>query len=123
MGGTNDLAANNGPESDEEIEGALASMAELARANHIKVVLASIPPAADFAWHRGSKPIPRLLKINAWLKAYASRTGIGYVDYWPVLAAEDGSMKAGCSPDGVHPNSECYHAMQPLTLDAIAGAR
>jgi lysophospholipase L1-like esterase len=122
MGGTNDLAGNNGPESDEEIEGALASMAELARANHIKVVLASIPPAADFAWHRGSKPIPHLVKINAWLKSYASRNGIGYVDYWPVLAAEDGSMKASCSPDGVHPNPACYRAMQSLTLEAIAAA-
>jgi len=122
MGGTNDLAGNNGPESDEEIEGALASMVELARANHIKVVLASIPPAADFAWHPGAKPIPRLLKINAWLKSYANQAGIGYVDYWPVLAADDGSMKASCSPDGVHPNPDCYRAMQPLVLQAVASA-
>jgi lysophospholipase L1-like esterase len=122
MGGTNDLAGNNGPESDEEIEDAIASMAELALANHIKVVLASIPPAADFAWHRGSKPIPRLLKLNAWLKSYASKRGLQYVDYWPVLAAPDGSMKASCSPDGVHPNSECYQAMQPVTMQAVASA-
>lgn len=122
MGGTNDLAGNNGPESDEEIEGAIASMVEIARANRIKVVLASIPPAADFAWHPGSKPIPRLLRLNAWLKSYASQAGIEYVDYWPVLAAQDGSMKAACSPDGVHPNPECYKAMQPLTLKAIASA-
>ncbi len=97
-------------------------MTELARANHIKVVLASNPPAADFSWHPGSKPIPRLLKINAWLKSYANQTGIGYVDYWPVLAADDGSMKASCSPDGVHPNAECYRAMQPLALEAVASA-
>ena len=122
MGGTNDLAGNDGPESDAEIEGALASMAELARAHHIKVVLASIPPAADFAWHRGSAPIPRLLRINAWLKSYALKAGIEYVDYWPVLSAPDGSMKASCSPDGVHPNSECYKAMQPVTLQALASA-
>ena len=122
MGGTNDLAGNNGPESDEQIEGAIASMAELARAHHIEVVLASIPPAADFAWHPGLKPIPRLLRLNAWLKSYASQAGIGYVDYWPVLAADDGSMKASCSLDGVHPNSECYKAMQPLTLAAVAAA-
>jgi len=122
MGGTNDLAGNNGPESDQEIEGAIASMAELARANHINVVLASIPPAADFAWHPGSKPIPRLLRLNAWLKSYASHAGIEYVDYWPVLAAADGSMKASCSPDGVHPNAECYKAMQPLALAAVASA-
>ena len=87
MGGTNDLAANDGPESDTEIEEALASMVELALAHHIKVVIASIPPAADFKWHPDSKPIPRLLRLNAWLKSYAARVGVGYVDYWPVLAA------------------------------------
>ena len=57
--------------------------------------------------------------MNAWLKSYAGRAGITYVDYWPVLAAADGSMKTSCSSDGVHPNSECYEAMQPLTLAAI----
>jgi len=122
MGGTNDLAGNNGPESDTEIEEAITSMVELALANHIKVVLASIPPAADFQWHPGSQPIPRLLRLNAWLRSYASRAGICYVDYWPVLAAEDGSMKPTCSLDGVHPNSACYEAMQPLTLAAIGAA-
>ena len=122
MGGTNDLAGNNGPESDNEIEGALMSMVELARANQIKVVLASIPPAADFAWHPGSKPIPRLLRLNAWLKSYASRVGVVYVDYWPVLAAQDGSMKESCSADGVHPNSGCYQAMRSLTVAAVAAA-
>jgi len=122
MGGTNDLAGNNGPQSDTEIEEAITSMVELALANHIKVVLASIPPAADFPWHPGSRPIPRLVTLNAWLKSYASRVGVHYVDYWPVLAAKDGSMKAGCSADGVHPDSACYAAMQPLTLAAVDAA-
>jgi lysophospholipase L1-like esterase len=119
MAGTNDVAGNNGPESDAEIEGAIASMVELARANRIKVVLASIPPAADFNWRPGLKPIPRIRRLNAWLKAYANEVGIGWVDYWPALAAEDGSMKSDLSPDGVHPNSAGYEAMQPLTLAAI----
>jgi len=122
MGGTNDLAGNNGPESDTEIEEAITSMVELALMNHIAVVLASIPPAADFQWHPGSKPLPRLLRLNAWLKSYASQVGVRYVDYWPVLAAGDGSMKASCSADGVHPNSACYAAIQPLTLAALTAA-
>src|SRR6516225_5144014 len=33
MGGTNDLAENTGPESDEEIEDAITSMVEIARSN------------------------------------------------------------------------------------------
>jgi len=122
MGGTNDVAGNNGPESDAEIEDAITSMVELARANHIKVVLASIPPAADFNWRPGLKPLPRLRRLNAWLKSYAKQAGIGYVDYWSALAAEDGSMKSSFSMDGVHPNTDGYKAMQPLALAAVESA-
>jgi lysophospholipase L1-like esterase len=119
MAGTNDIAGNNGPESDAEIEGAIESMVELALANRIKVVLASIPPAADFAWHPGLNPTPRIRRLNAWIKSYASRIGVEYVDYWPALATEGGSMKPNLSVDGVHPNSLGYMAMQSVTEAAI----
>ena len=119
MAGTNDIAGNNGPESDSDIEGAIESMVELALANHIKVVLASIPPAADYDWHPGLNPTPRIRRLNVWIKAYANRTGVGYVDYWPVLATENGALKSNLSIDGVHPNSQGYKAMQMLTEAAI----
>jgi lysophospholipase L1-like esterase len=122
MAGTNDVAGNNGPESDTDIEEAIESMVELALANRIKVVLASVPPAIDFEWHPGLNPVPRIRQLNAWLKSYASRSGIGYVDYWPVLATESGAMKANLSKDGVHPNSQGYDAMQPLAQAAIQSA-
>jgi len=122
MAGTNDVAGNNGPESDSDIEGAIQSMVELALANHIKVVLASIPPAADFKWHPGLNPTPRIREINAWLKAYATRAGVTYVDYWPALATEGGALKSELSADGVHPNAEGFKAMQPLVETAIRAA-
>jgi lysophospholipase L1-like esterase len=122
MGGTNDVAGNNGPETDADIQGAITSMVELARANDIKVLLASIPPAAKFGWHPELKPVPRIRRLNAWLKTYASRAGIQYVDYWPALAAKDGSMKPSLSIDGVHPNAEGYESMRPLMLQAIHAA-
>jgi lysophospholipase L1-like esterase len=97
-------------------------MVELARANNIKVVLASIPPTAKFGWHPELKPVPRIRRLNAWLKSYAGRAGIQYVDYWPALAAKDGSMKPSLSIDGVHPNSNGYKSMHPLALEAIGAA-
>lgn len=122
MAGTNDVAENEGPETDQQIEGAIQSMIELARANHIKVLLASIPPAADFPWHRGLNPAPRIRRLNAWLESYAGRAGVRYVDYWPVLATGKGAMKSGLSLDGVHPNARGYEKMQPLAQAAIASA-
>ena len=122
MAGTNDLAGNNGPESDDEIEGAIESMVELALTNHIRVVLASIPPAADFEWHPGLKPVPRIRRINQWIESYARRVGVSYVDYWRALAADDGAMKVNLSKDGVHPNAQGYRDMQPLAQAAIESA-
>jgi len=122
MAGTNDVAGNNGPESDSDIEGAIQSMVELALANHVKVVLASIPPAADFKWHPGLNPTPRIREINAWLKAYATRAGVTYVDYWQALATESGALEPDLSPDGVHPNAQGFKLMQPLAEAAIRTA-
>ena len=56
MAGTNDIAGNTGPETEDEIFGYIVSMVQLAQANHIKVILASIPPAADFPWQARSRP-------------------------------------------------------------------
>ena len=69
MAGTNDIAGNTGPETEDEIFGYIVSMAQLAQANHIKVILASIPPAADFPWRRGLDPAPKIKSLNARLKA------------------------------------------------------
>ena len=123
MGGTNDVAENTGPESDAEIQGYVMSMAELARAHGIAVVLASIPPASDFPWRQGLNPAPRITRLNAWLHDYATRQSLVYVDYGSVLATSEGGMKREFSEDGVHPNAAGYAAMQPLASAAIRQAR
>ncbi len=122
MAGTNDLAENNGSETDEEIEDAIHSMVELALANHIMVVLASVPPTVDFPWRPGLNPAPRIRRINQWIESYARQAGVRYVDYWRILATTNGAMKANLSEDGVHPSTEGYREMQPLAQAAIESA-
>jgi acyl-CoA thioesterase I len=122
MAGTNDVAQNTGPESPAEIEGYIRSMVDLALANKIKVVLASIPPASEFYWHRGLTPAPQIRALNSWLKEYATSRSLVYVDYWSVLSTADGSMKSEYSSDGVHPNAAGFEAMRPLTSAAIETA-
>lgn len=122
MAGTNDVAQNTGPSTPEETEGYIAGMVEIAEANGIKVVLASIPPALDFPWRKGLEPGPKIRALNAWLKAYATRKRIVYVDYWPAIATPEGGMKPEYSSDGVHPNALAYAAMAPLAQAAIERA-
>jgi lysophospholipase L1-like esterase len=122
MAGTNDIAENTGRETDEEIEGYISNMVELAQLYGIKVVLASIPPAADFFWHTGLNPAPRIRALNNWLKTYALQQKLTYADYWSVLSAPDGGMKRDFSDDGVHPNVNGYLAMEPLAEAALTKA-
>jgi lysophospholipase L1-like esterase len=122
MAGTNDIAENTGRETDEEIEGYISSMVELAQLHGIRVVLASIPPAADFFWHKGLNPAPRIRALNKWLETYAMQQKLTYVDYWSVLSAPDGGMRRGLSDDGVHPNVNGYLAMEPFANAAITKA-
>ena len=53
LAGTNDIAGNTGPMTLEQTEGNIASMAELASANGIRVVLCSVLPAFDYLWAPG----------------------------------------------------------------------
>jgi lysophospholipase L1-like esterase len=122
MGGTNDVAENEGPESDEDIQYAISSMVDLAVANHIKVILASIPPAKRIYWHPGIEAAARIARLNAWLKGYASQRNITFADYWAVLADPSGGMKAEYSSDDVHPNAAGYAAMAPVLADALMRA-
>ena len=55
FGGTNDIAGNTGPMTIEETEGNIASMADLAKANGIRVVLCSVLPALDYWWAPGPR--------------------------------------------------------------------
>ena len=122
MAGTNDLAQNAGIETDADIESAIASMAELARANRIAVVLAAIPPTTDFPWRRGLNPAPRIATINAWLRDYAARRKVVFVDYGSILAMPNGAMKPEFTLDGVHFSDGGYAAIQPLAAAAIGKA-
>ncbi len=114
LAGTNDIAGNTGPETLETIEGYLASMAELAAANHIKVVLCSILPAYDYPWDPGLTPAPKILAINQWLRAYAAEHGHVYVDYHTAMKDERDGLPAKLSEDGVHPTPAGYAVMAPL---------
>jgi lysophospholipase L1-like esterase len=122
LGGINDVAANTGPMTLEQTEGNLASMAELAVANHIRVVMCSVLPAYDFPWHPGMTPAPKVVALNEWIKAYAAERGHVYVDYYSVMKDERGGLPPTLSNDGVHPLPAGYAVMAPLVEAGIEKA-
>ncbi len=58
--------------------------------------------------------------LNEWLRIYVREKGLVYVDYYTALVDERGSLKAGYSEDGLHPNNRGYQLMAPLAEAAIA---
>jgi lysophospholipase L1-like esterase len=119
LGGTNDIAGNTGPMTLEMTEANWKSMAELAKANGIALVFASLPPSTDFPWKKGLKPADKIRALNAWLKDYCAKNGATYLDVYSVLTNDEGGMKEGLSLDGVHPNAKGYALMEPPTQVAI----
>jgi len=122
LAGTNDIAGNTGPSTLEMIEDNLASMAELAKANGIRVVLSSVLPAYDYSWRPGLQPAPKIVALNAWMKRYAAAHGAVYLDYHSAMADERQGLRSDLTGDGVHPNEAGYRVMAPLAERAIADA-
>jgi len=122
LAGTNDIAGNTGPSTLEMIEANLASMAEIARSNGIKVILSSVLPVYDYPWKPGLEPAPKIIAVNKWMKDYAARHGAIYLDYHSAMADARGGMREGLASDGVHPTEAGYRVMAPLAEKAIEKA-
>jgi lysophospholipase L1-like esterase len=119
LAGTNDVAGNTGPMTPEMTEDNFRSMIDLAKANGIRVIVASITPAADYPWRKGLAPAGKIKALNNWLQGYCVTHSVTYLDYYSALVGEDGGMKEGTSFDGVHPNAKGYAIMGPLAQAAI----
>jgi lysophospholipase L1-like esterase len=120
LAGINDIAGNTGPMTIEMIRDNIFSMIELAKANHIKVILCSVLPAYDFPWKPNQEPIAKIKALNEILLNYAVANNIVYVDYYSAMVDERKGLKADYSNDGVHPNKTGYQVMAPLADKAIA---
>lgn len=122
LAGINDIAENTGPITIEHIFGNIVSMAELAKANHIRVVICSVMPAHDFPWRPGIDPVQKIIQLNSMLKSYCERNKIVYCDYYTAMVDENKALKKELTYDGVHPTLAGYEVMEPIVEKAIARA-
>jgi len=123
LAGTNDIGGNIGFMTLEATESYLISMADLARANNIKVVLASLLPVCDYHRPQTQTRSPqRILALNQWIRSYAAKNHVVYLDYFSAMVDEKGMFRADLTEDGLHPNAAGYVVMAPLAARAIAQA-
>jgi lysophospholipase L1-like esterase len=123
LAGTNDIAANTGPMTLEAIEDNFVSMAELAKANGIRVVLSSVMPVCDYIKPQMERRQPeRIIALNAWIKDYAAKNHSVYLDYYSAMLDDKNALQKDLTYDGLHPNEAGYLVMGPLAEKAIAAA-
>ena len=120
--GTNDIAGNTGPSTLKMIVDNITSMAEVANANNIKVIIASVHPAYDYPWRKGLKPNKKIPALNKLLKTYCQKNNFIYLDYFSAMTDDKNGLRSDLGSDGVHPNRKGYQIMAPLAEAAIEKA-
>jgi lysophospholipase L1-like esterase len=122
-GGSNDARVYVGAPADarDEVVARIArnvtAMADMADANHVKVVIAAITPCHDCA--ALNRDPATLVAANDWLKRFAAARHYPFADYYAVLADANGELPADKTADGLHPTKAGYALMWPRLSAAI----
>ncbi|MBO9711722.1 GDSL-type esterase/lipase family protein [Sphingomonas sp.] len=122
MTGTNDIGGATGPITEDEFVGNVSAMIDLAKANGIEVVLASIPPMSRLLPRPEFDVRPVVVQLNRRLRALAAARGVTYVDYYTPLVDASGAFDPHFANDGVHPTRAGYSVMEPLAEKALERA-
>ena len=121
LAGTNDIAGNTGPSTVRMITDNIFSMAELAIAYEIKVVLASILPVYQYPWVDDVLDPPSAIdSINSKIKEYVENKGLVFLDYYSSMVDDRKGLKSDYTSDGVHPNEAGYKVMSAIADEIIS---
>lgn len=119
LAGTNDIAGNTPLKDLETVAGHLFSMAELARAHDIKVILCSVVPAAEYPWRKGKSPDTKIPQLNKMIQDYCDVNHAHYLDYFSAMTDGKNGLIESYGYDGVHPDEDGYKVMAELVENAI----
>ena len=124
-GGINDIAQNNYIYNEDTTFGNIVSMAEIAKANGIKVILTSLLPSNSCYWRLDIKEVAdKVASLNARIKEYAQQQGYPYIDYYSQMISQpDRGIISAYSNDGVHPTIEGYIIMEQIAKPIIEQTR
>lgn len=111
LAGTNDIAENTGPSNVKMITDNIFSMADLASAHKIDIILCSVLPVYEYTWKKILDVPSYVHGVNTMLKDYCTDKSLRYIDYFSAMANEKKGLGEDLSEDGVHPNEKGYKIM------------
>ena len=120
--GINDIAANQGPTSNEMIQHNIKAMVDMAHAHNLKIIICSILPANRFSWRPTINPTQRVLEMNHWIEQFCSDKKIYFCNYVPSLTDANNGLRNDLGEDGVHPNKKGYEIMKSILAPIIKTA-
>ena len=125
LAGTNDIAGNTGPSNVKMITDNIFSMATIATANDIQVVLSSVLPVYRYEWSPEIVDPPSTIDaVNECLKEFSESNGSYYLDYFSEMVDNRKGLNKEYTTDGVHPNEKGYELMSAIAekkLKSILG--
>jgi lysophospholipase L1-like esterase len=121
LAGTNDIARNTGPETQEMVEDNIRAMCEMAESHNIKIILCLLTPVSDYTKSKQTerRPPADIVNLNHWLEGYAPDVHAQVADYYTALVDDKGMLREGYSDDGLHPNAKGYELLAPVAEAAI----
>jgi len=126
LAGTNDIAGNSGPISNEDIEANYRDFSELAKANNVRLIFSSILPVHNYTPQShdffAQRPMDRILALNKRLKDYCDKSNLIYLDYFSAVVDDKGLLNRDLADDGLHPNKAGFAIMAPMAEKAIEKA-
>jgi lysophospholipase L1-like esterase len=122
LAGSNDIAGSTGHVTNKTIMDNIRSMAELAKANGIKVILCDYLPIYEYPWRKGMDAAGKIISLNREIDQYAKANKLTVLDYFTPLKDERNGQKPDQTLDGVHPNKAGYEIMARATEEAIQKA-
>ena len=123
--GTNDIAGNTGPSNVKMMTDNIFSMATIATAKNIQVVLSSVLPVKRYECSQEIvDPSLTIDVVNECPKEFSESNGFYYLDYFSEMVDNRNGLKKEFTPDGVHPNEKGYELMSAIAekkLKSILG--
>ena len=120
QGGSNDIASLLSPGTEALVLDNMWSMTEIAKANNVRVIIASATPVCDCVSDQTTtRPQGKLIGLNGTLREFTSDSGAVFLNYYAALV-NGRDFKSELTRDGFVPNHAGYAVMAPLAEQAIA---
>jgi lysophospholipase L1-like esterase len=84
-----------------------------------KIFVQSVCPAGNGSFGDLRPRNAEIKKLNTALIKLSDKYGCVYVDVFPVLAGDDGSLDPKLTKDGLHPNEKGYEAVSAVIRNAL----